>query len=189
MYPILFTKQLKAMNTKVLLDRLTQNLVIVILAAMVIIVAGNVFCRFVLQFSLYWADELAQILLVWLTFIGAALSVKDKSHYVLNFLTVKIKGDAQKYFKLLQQLISILSILILLYFSVIVTWNVRFWTMPATEISRAFVYMICPIGCLMMLYYAVQITLKEFKEEGSEEIEHDASDTQKNDYKSLRDSM
>ncbi|MDR7131592.1 TRAP-type C4-dicarboxylate transport system permease small subunit [Algoriphagus sp. 4150] len=153
----------------ILLDRLVRNLVIVILAAMVIVVAGNVFCRFVLQHSLYWADELAQILLVWLTFIGAALGVKDKSHYVLNFLTDRIKGGAQKYFKVMQQLISILSILILLYFSTIVAWNVRFWTMPATEISRAYVYMICPIGCLMMLYYAVQITLREFKEGRAEE--------------------
>ncbi|WPR77245.1 TRAP transporter small permease [Algoriphagus sp. NG3] len=153
----------------VLLDRLVRKLVILILAAMVVIVAANVFCRFALQFSLYWADELAQILLVWLTFIGAALAVKDKSHYVLNFLTDRISGAAQRYFKLMQQLISIVSILILLYFSAIVTWDVRYWTMPATEISRAFVYMVCPIGCLMMLYYAVKITLRDFKEGRSED--------------------
>lgn len=158
----------------VLLDRLIRNLVILILSSMVIIVAGNVFCRFVLQFSLYWADELAQILLVWLTFIGAALAVKEKSHYVLNFLTEKIQGGAQRYFKIIQQLISIFSILILLYFSAIVTWNVRFWTMPATEISRAFVYMVCPMGCLMMLYYAIQLILREFKgDKSSDEIYHD----------------
>lgn len=147
-----------------LLDRLIRNLVIVILATMVIIVAGNVFCRFVLNFSLYWADELAQILLVWLTFIGAALAVQDKSHYALNFLTERMKGSSQKLFKQLQQVISILSILTLFYFSTIVTWNVRYWTMPATEISRAFVYIICPIGCLMMLYYAVKIMVCEFRE-------------------------
>ncbi|MCE7055234.1 TRAP transporter small permease [Algoriphagus sp. AGSA1] len=152
----------------VLLDRLVRKLVILILAAMVVIVAANVFCRFALQFSLYWADELAQILLVWLTFIGAALAVKDKSHYVLNFLTDRISGAAQRYFKLMQQLISILSILILLYFSTIVTWNVRYWTMPATEISRAFVYVICPVGCLLMLFYAVRLTMKEFNEDRSQ---------------------
>jgi len=153
----------------VLLDRLTRSLVAIVLAAMVIIVAGNVFCRFILQSSLYWADELAQILLVWLTFIGAALAVKDKSHYVLNLLTDLIRGRAQKYFKIMQQVISILAMLILLYYSTIVTWNVRFWTMPATEISRAFVYMICPIGCLMMLCYAFHLLIKEWKGEDLEE--------------------
>lgn len=81
-------------------DRFITGFLAVILALMSLVVAGNVFCRFVLNSSLYWADEFAQILLVWLTFIGAALAVKDKSHYVLNFLTENFTANKRKYFGL-----------------------------------------------------------------------------------------
>lgn len=143
------------------LDKLINGLLVIILAAMSLVVAANVFCRFALDFSLYWADELAQILLVWLTFIGAALAVKEKSHYALNFLTEKLKGNTQRTFLILQQVLSIFSIIILLYFSAIVAWQIRSWVMPATEISRSFVYSASPIGCLLMMYYAIRNTLHD----------------------------
>src|SRR5680860_622406 len=129
------------------IDKFLNGMLVVILAAMSLIVAGNVFFRFILNSSLSWADELAQILLVWLTFIGAALAVKERTHYVLNYLTDKLKGNAQRAVWILQQALTLLSIIILLYFSAIVTWEIRFWVMPATEISRAFVYAACP--CLL----------------------------------------
>lgn len=157
-----------------LIDKLVRSLTILILGAMVLIVGGNVFYRFVLQHSLYWADELAQILLVWLTFIGGALAVKEKTHYVLNFLTDRMHGKSQRYFKLFQQIISILAILMLLYFSAKVTWDVRFWKMPATEVSRSFVYIACPLGCLLMLYYAIKLSVNEFLEKTDKDEEHDA---------------
>ncbi len=144
-------------------------MLVIILAAMSLIVAGNVFFRFILNSSLSWADELAQILLVWLTFIGAALAVKERSHYVLNFLTEKLKGNAQRAVWVLQQALTLLSIIILLYFSAIVTWEIRFWVMPATEISRAFVYAACPLGCLLMLYYSVRNLLSDYKKGNTED--------------------
>ena len=144
-------------------DRLINGFLALILALMSLVVAGNVFCRFVLHSSLYWADELAQILLVWLTFIGAALAVKDKSHYVLNFLTEKLHGNQKKTFWIAQQVLILVSIMILLYFSAIVTWMIRSWVMPASEFSRAYVYAACPVGCLLMLYYFLRNILIEFQ--------------------------
>lgn len=53
------------------LDVTLDALLFAALAAMAGIVFVNVFCRFVLKFSLSWADEMAQVLMVWLTFLGA----------------------------------------------------------------------------------------------------------------------
>ncbi len=139
----------------VIIDKILNVLLALILGGMAVVVAGNVFFRFVLNASLYWADELAQILLVWLTFLGAALAVKEKSHYVLNFLIEKLKGKAKKICWIFQQVMILTAISILLYYSSIVTFKIRLWVMPATEISRIFVYAACPIGCLMMLYYSI----------------------------------
>lgn len=155
------------------IDKFINGFLVLILGSMVLVVAGNVFCRFVLNFSLYWADELAQILLVWLTFMGAALALKDKAHYVLNFLTERLKGRAQRMFWIFQQVLILISIFILFYFSAIVVWKIRFWVMPATEISRAFVYISCPLGCLLMLYYAIKIILHDKGGKGIEDKVND----------------
>ena len=68
------------------LDAVLDGLLFVVLAAMTTIVSLNVFCRFVLKFSLSWADETAMILMVWLTFLGAAVAMRDRMHYAFDYL-------------------------------------------------------------------------------------------------------
>lgn len=139
-----------------MIDRTLDVALFVILAAMTTVVAANVFCRFVLQFSISWGDELAQILLVWLTFLGAAAATREKAHYAFDYLVRNLPGRAKKVFIVFTQLVCIGAISILLWYSWQVTWGIRRWIMPATEINRAFVYGACPAGCLFMLMYAIR---------------------------------
>ena len=67
-----------------ILDRTLETLLFVTLASMTAVVAANVFCRFILNFSLSWGDELAQVLMVWMTFLGAAVGMRDKAHYAFD---------------------------------------------------------------------------------------------------------
>lgn len=138
-----------------IIDRILKSALVIIMISIALVVVTNVFCRFVLNFSLSWADETAQILLVWLTFLGAALAIKDRSHYALNFLSDRLKGNFKTRFEMLSRLLSLFCIIVLLYESAIVTWGIRPWVMPATEISRAWVYAACPVGCVLMLVYAI----------------------------------
>lgn len=139
-----------------MIDRILDVMLSVILSAMTAVVAANVFCRFVLQFSISWGDELAQVLMVWLTFLGAAAATREKAHYAFDYLVRNLPRRAKKAFRVVTQLVCIGAILILLWYSGQVTWGIRRWIMPATEINRAFVYGACPVGCLLMLMYALR---------------------------------
>jgi TRAP-type transport system small permease protein len=145
------------------IDRLLDFLLWTILAAMAVIVSANVFCRFLLGFSLYWGDEVAQVLLAWLTFLGAAVAVRDDEHYYLNFLSRLMDGSAARLLTLFRDVVAIAAISLLLYYSAIVTYRIQNWIMPATEVSRALVYGACPIGCAFMLYYAVGRLLSDLR--------------------------
>jgi TRAP-type C4-dicarboxylate transport system permease small subunit len=136
-------------------DKLLETLLWIILAVMSLLVGANVFCRFVLNQSLYWGDEVAQILLVWLTFLGAAIAVREDQHYYLNYLSRMLTGRARCTLAMIRHAASVAAILILLYYSSIVSLRVHDWIMPATEISRALVYGACPLGSCFMLYYAL----------------------------------
>lgn len=144
-------------------DKTIDFSLFVILAAMVTTMACNVFCRFVLKFSIYWADELAQSLLVWLTFLGAAVAIRESSHYAFDTIQSILKGSAQKAYIISGNVIVIAMVVAMLYWSSIVTVGIRTWIMPAMEISRALIYAACPVGCIFMLIYSTQNLIKIVK--------------------------
>ena len=127
-----------------------------VLASMTLVVTVNVFCRFVLSFSLSWGDEVAQILLVWMTFLGAALAMRTGSHYAFDYLVRSIPEAPGRFFSGLSRLIVITMTILLAYWGIEVTVQISGWIMPATGISRAWVYSACPVGSVFMLLYAVR---------------------------------
>lgn len=153
-----------------IVDRTLDLALFAVLAAMGAIVAANVLCRFVLNFSLYWGDEAAQALLVWLTFLGAAVAVRDRAHYSFDYLARNTRGAVQLAVEILSRVITIGALLGFLVWSLEVAWGIRPWIMPAMEISRVWVYAAGPVGCVFMLLYAVRdlgMVVRSRREENS----------------------
>ena len=118
--------------------------------------ATNVFCRSVLKFSLYWGDELTQVLMVWLTFLGAAVAIREHAHYRFDYISQKLRGRIKRLYQLTTKIIVLVTIILLLYWSTLITIGIRSWIMPAMEYSRAWVYGACPVGCVFMLIYCIR---------------------------------
>ena len=144
-------------------DKIINYSLFVILAVMVSTMACNVFCRFTLKFSIYWADELAQSLLVWLTFLGAAVAIRESSHYSFDTIQNSLKGATLKTYKILGNAIVMAMVAAMLYWSSIVTVGIRSWIMPAMGVSRALLYVACPVGCIFMLIYSLRNLIKTVK--------------------------
>jgi TRAP-type C4-dicarboxylate transport system permease small subunit len=136
---------------------------ILILGGMAILVAVNVFFRFVLDASIYWGDEVALVLMVWLTFLGAAVSTREKEHYEFKYLVYKLKGTPLKVYLYTRNTITIVAIILLGYYSAQVAIEIHSWILPATEISRTFVYGACPLGSLFMLFYSIEQFINDIK--------------------------
>jgi TRAP-type C4-dicarboxylate transport system permease small subunit len=137
------------------INAVVDYLLFVVLAVMAATMAVNVLCRFLLSFSIYWADELTQSLMLWLTFLGAAAAIREHTHYSFNYLEEHLSGKLRKGVGLLSRLTTLSAVVLLLYWSVEVTAGIAVWIMPALEISRAWIYGACPVGCLFMLYYCL----------------------------------
>ena len=63
---------------------------------MAIIVAVQVFFRYVLNQSLFWSEELARFLLVWLTFFGASVAYYRKANPGIDILYAKMSPSILK---------------------------------------------------------------------------------------------
>lgn len=63
-----------------------QVFVAAALTAVVVVYGGQVFFRYALNTPLLWADELASILLVWISFGGAALAMQRGEHMAIELV-------------------------------------------------------------------------------------------------------
>ena len=63
-----------------LLYRLIRLICVACLAGQVIVITYAVFGRFVLNKTPSWADEIARVLMVWMSLMAASLAVKDDTH-------------------------------------------------------------------------------------------------------------
>jgi len=62
------------------LFRLVNGLLAGLLAAMVVMVFGNVVLRYFFNSGIVVSEELARFCFVWLTFIGAVVAARDRTH-------------------------------------------------------------------------------------------------------------
>jgi len=145
------------------LDRVLKIFLFLILIVMVATVAANVFGRFLLGISIQWGEEVAKILLTYLTFFGAAYAMKDNSHYSFDFIVQKLPQSIKPFFQVLRWVIIILISLLLLFWSAEVTLRIRHWIMPSTGISRSMVYVATPAGMILLLVYSINNLINEVK--------------------------
>lgn len=85
--------------------------IVLLLAAMVAMVFGNVVLRYAFNSGITVSEELARWSLVWLTFIGAVIALRDRQHLGMDFVLRLLPRLAQK-------LCLIVSHVLMLY----VTW-------------------------------------------------------------------
>ena len=145
------------------LDRVLKIFLFVILIVMVATVAANVFGRFLLGISIQWGEEVAKVMLTYLTFFGAAYAMKDNSHYSFDFIVQKLPLRIKPFFMVFRWVIIILISLLLLFWSAEVTLKIRHWIMPSTGISRSLVYGAAPAGILLLMIYSIHNLIEQVK--------------------------
>lgn len=62
-----------------------RRVIVLMMAAMVALVFANVVMRHGFRYSLVWAEELSQLLMVWIVFLGAGLALREGRHVAVEF--------------------------------------------------------------------------------------------------------
>ncbi len=147
-----------------ILDHVLYWLLFIVLGSMAGIVAANVFGRFVLEQSISWAEEVAKILLTYMTFLGAAYAMRDNSHYAFDFLVQKMPPKLMRPFLAFRWAAVIIMSALLVYWSAQATIGVRDWVMPSTNLNRALVYGVAPVGTFFLILYALRCCVADLKQ-------------------------
>jgi len=130
---------------------------------MIAIVASQVFFRYILNWSLRWADEVVRYLMIWMAFIGASLAVKYGAHVSIEAFTNLLSPRLKRAVKIGTYVILILFLASLAYVSlelIHLIWRQRAATIP---ISMGYVYIAAPIGFFLMLLNFAAMLWREVK--------------------------
>jgi len=70
--------------------RLVEWLLVALMALMVLLVFGNVLMRYAFNSGITVSEELSRWFFVWLTFLGAAVAVRERAHLGSDMLTSRL---------------------------------------------------------------------------------------------------
>ncbi|MCX7708440.1 MAG: TRAP transporter small permease [Clostridia bacterium] len=129
---------------------------VVQLLAMTIIVSVQVFCRFLLGFSISWAEEVSLILMIWFSMISMAIGVKKRLHIAIELFTMKLSEKVMKnVINKITDVCTIVFSMVLIYYGWLLVENGLMSTLPATGFRSSMEYIFTPIAGILIAYDSI----------------------------------
>ena len=137
--------------------RALEVLLMAMVAVLTLTVLWGVFTRFCLGRQAEYTDELARVLLVWVSMVGAALAFGEKAHLGVDYFVNKLHPEARKTLSILVQLVTVALAVVVF---VVGGWGLAMGQMgqqlPTLPLTRGMVYMALPLGGIFMLLFALE---------------------------------
>jgi TRAP-type C4-dicarboxylate transport system permease small subunit len=145
---------------KYIMDRVFAVLTwfaLALLVAMTLIIFCNVFCRYVLNFSLAWADEMSLILLIWFVFISLAIGVRMKYMVAIDMINA-LCPSWKTLDRVATHVVNFLTFafgIMLIYFG----WELikigSFSTLASFDVPTYWEYVFIPVSGVLVMYSAL----------------------------------
>lgn len=157
-------------RAELLLVRLNQGVVVALMATMSVLVFANVVSRYVFNHSMVWVEELTQYQMIWVTWLGAGLALREGRHVAVDVLQDALPRS-------LRLLLRWAIVAMMLAFLAALAWYggqiVAFsWNQetPMLGIRTGIPYLGIPIGAALFALHLV-VFAREFVEQRFEHVE------------------
>ncbi len=142
----------------------------ILLMAMVVVVAGGVFYRYVLNAALIWYDEFASYLLVWLTFYGAVLATQRGLHIEFDTAVRRLAPGPRRAVEAVSGLCTLAFHGILFTYGIVLTRSMGGETAISLPwVRMAWVYSALPISGALMLVFSATALVRRWRGTAREE--------------------
>jgi C4-dicarboxylate transporter DctQ subunit len=136
------------------LDTIEGFLIASILATASILTITQVFFRYVLNDSIFWAEEAILYLIISMSFLSTSLGIRKGSHITVDVLKSCIPNRLKPTFNLIAAILGIIFAASLLYFggSLFLSTLARGQLSPALRVPIAAIYAFIPITALLQMF-------------------------------------
>jgi len=139
-----------------ILEHIIEYIIGILFIALVGTMALQVFSRYILNDSLFWAEEFSRYALIFITMLGATLAVKREEHIttdvnLFSFFPAQIRGLHKKF----TDVLIIVFLLIIIYKGIELSLIVSIRKSPALHIPLGYLIMIIPLSGILMLLFII----------------------------------
>ncbi|OQY52256.1 MAG: C4-dicarboxylate ABC transporter permease [Desulfobacteraceae bacterium 4572_88] len=131
---------------------------------MAIVVAVQVFFRYALNHSLFWSEELARYLLVWLTFLGASVAYHRKVHPGVDILYARMPALLRRLSSIAVHLVSMGLFGVMVFYGCQFAYFVRLQISPALYLPKWIVFSIIPVSGLILMFHGLNFLSYEIRQ-------------------------
>lgn len=146
-----------------LANRAVESLLALLGISMALIVIIQVICRYGLNHSLFWSEELARILLIWLTFLGASAAYYRRVHPGIDILTSRLSERAGQVCKITAYLLSLPFFAVMVYYGTAFSYFTRLQISAALGIPKWIIYAAVPVSGVLLSLHCLMFLLAELK--------------------------
>ena len=104
-----------------------------------------------------WVEEVGEMMLAWLTLIGAAIGVRERSHFTLHVLTHNWSRKAQSTVERIHHVLIAGIGAIAAWYGVKLCLLNHTLVTPGLEINLAVLYASCVVGGVLLVVYAISM--------------------------------
>lgn len=141
------------------IDNFEEYAILILFPILVVVVLIATFARYSQLFSMFWGEEVARYVMVYLGYIGIALAMKRRAHIGVSVLTNMVKSKAGK-----RLIIAIQATIILAFcgiisgflLTIIAKQMVIGQTSPALMIPIWVPYSAVPLGMILLAIRTIQ---------------------------------
>jgi TRAP-type C4-dicarboxylate transport system permease small subunit len=145
------------------INRVYVFLACIMMCGLVVIVCTDIFLRYFLNSPLVWATEVTEILLLDITFLGAAWVLKEDGHVVIDVFTAKVDKRSRKILDLISYILIGIVCGVLLYYG-FYTAHYHYvkgvYNPTAIETPIALIIVVIPLGSIPLF---LEVFLKGWK--------------------------
>ena len=136
-----------------IIDKIQEFVCFLLFFGMVAVGGVSVFSRFVLNLSITWAEEAIRFLCIWLTFVGAALTVRKDGHVSIDIFISLIKNNKiRAIYYCISRVVGIVFLLVIFPASITLVQKTGSSMAAAIHISWKWIYLAVPVGIINMLW-------------------------------------
>lgn len=129
--------------------------------SMAVIVAVQVFFRYVLNQSLFWSEELARFMLVWLTFLGASVAYYRGVHPGIDMIFTRLSVGWQRAVAAIVHLISIAFFGVMIVYGIQFSCFVRLQISPALYLPKWIIFAVIPVSGAILLVHGLSFLVQD----------------------------
>ncbi|WP_231489591.1 TRAP transporter small permease [Billgrantia saliphila] len=136
------------------LDAAIQPIVFLGMAALIGVITLQIVSR-VFFTAVGWTEEVARFLLIWITFLGAALAYQRGRHIAVTFVVDALPARLRQLARIAAVLVALGFLVALIFIGYRYMQAQSFQRSASLRISMTYIYAVIPLSASIMSWYAL----------------------------------